>query len=676
MSVANYLTSESKLKFKIVQEYFSNVEKYTLNKPSIEQPIGKNQILKCIEERKNGIVIKGNNRYFTIENGIVDGYDICYLNILTKDYNRTFISFKLEVDSDLWDEYVIYRKKYPDTTYGKFLSINYPVKSDNWMKNYRFGGIDRSEQIRHVMTQYIVDINTNIIKDYPKQGVLFKDITSVLNDPYCFKLLTEEFIKMIERNYSGIDYFAGLETHGYYLSTILTHKFNKGFIPIRKASKLPPNEDLIKLDYSGDTIGILKDPKYTNKRVLLIDDLIATGGSLIAAKELLEKIDMEVLGSAVISSISTLNPKLEFPCQVFINEYMKNREIFNFDKIENRKLQIERYPIKKHKMFENDKDNKRIISCFWSDYLSESISWYTNIPICDVILKRFNNGETRVEIQENIRNKHIMIVCVTKNNEVNDTFMSLNLILDSCKRSGVNEITVILPYYPYSRSDKKDHPRAPIGAGVIANQLKMNNVDNIFSLDLHSGQTQGFFNGEFHNLYMIKYMSNYIKHNYYDKNRYILVSPDLGGSKRIESYAKILEMNFITLNKKRDYSKPGTVMCSTIIGEHEEYLNKTGIIIDDMADTMGTMVSASENLIKNGLSKVIIIVTHGILSDPAIDRINKCKYIERVIVSNTLPQEKNLNRCKKLVVVDCSELISLGIKNLIDPKGSISRLFN
>ena len=134
-------------------------------------------------------------------------------------------------------------------------------------------------------------------------------------------------------------------------------------------------------------------------------------------------------------------------------------------------------------------------------------------------------------------------------------------------------------------------------------------------------------------------------------------------------------MNFITLNKKRDFSKPGTVLCSTIIGEHEEYFNKTGIIIDDMADTMGTMVSASENLIKNGLSKVIIIVTHGILSGPEIDRINKCEYIERVIVSNTLPQEDNINRCKKLVVVDCSELISLAIKNLMVPNGSISRLF-
>lgn len=180
---------------------------------------------------------------------------------------------------------------------------------------------------------------------------------------------------------------------------------------------------------------------------------------------------------------------------------------------------------------------------------------------------------------------------------------------------------------------------------------------------------------------MKKYICEYIYKNYlrlYEKsdwNKYfILIAPDAGAAKTVKGYTKLLDINNVIMDKERDYSKPGTVVRSRFVGSKDDFIGKTGIIIDDMADTMGTMCSAIEELIENGLKDVIIIVTHGILSGLAIERINNGKYIKEVVVSDTLPQNQNVSKSPKIKIVSSSELIARAIDGILTGR-SISRLF-
>lgn len=293
----------------------------------------------------------------------------------------------------------------------------------------------------------------------------------------------------------------------------------------------------------------------------------------------------------------------------------------------------------------------------------------------------FSNGETRVEINTNIRNNHVIIICQTRTMHINNDLIELFMIIDACSRADAKKITLIMPYYPYSRSDKKDAPRCPIGASVIASILKNMHISNLVSIDLHAGQIQGFIDKGFHNLYIRNYMCDYIYNNhlkFYDEKNwnehFILVAPDAGSGKAIKGYSKILGINNIILDKQRDYSKPGTIIQSRFIGDKNDFKNKTGIIIDDMADTMGTMCSASKELVDNGMKDVIVIVTHGVLSGQAIQRINITPYIKKVIVTDTLPQSENLKLSAKLEIVSVSELIARTIDGILTGR-SISRLF-
>jgi ribose-phosphate pyrophosphokinase len=168
------------------------------------------------------------------------------------------------------------------------------------------------------------------------------------------------------------------------------------------------------------------------------------------------------------------------------------------------------------------------------------------------------------------------------------------------------------------------------------------------------------------------YLSYYPKSVWRDTH--ILVSPDAGSIKRIEAYAKLLEINYVVLHKQRDYSKPGTVTSSMIVGKKEDYENRTAIIVDDIGDTMGTMCSAVNELVSHGLKDAIIVLTHGVFSGKAIENINNNPYIKEVLVSNTLPQDQNIAICPKLRVMDCSELLARSIDAIVSGK-SVSQLF-
>lgn len=338
-------------------------------------------------------------------------------------------------------------------------------------------------------------------------------------------------------------------------------------------------------------------------------------------------------------------------------------------------------------------ENVILVPGFGSEYLTQDVKNRLNflrhpkdglnylrhlkddVPVCDMVLDHFGNGETRVELSCNIRNRHVILIAQMRTGFVNDDFMSLVMLIDACRRSAASKITVVMPYYPYSRSDKKDKPRVPIGSAAIASILNGYNVDNVISLDLHAGQTQGLIDRGFHNLYVINLVIRYLKgFKNFNSSNSILISPDIGGVKRIEAYSKKMKIDHVILHKIRDYDKPGTVMKSIIIGDPKQYQGKTGVIIDDMADSMGTMVSATNELRSHGIKNVIIIVTHGIFSGKAIERINDCDFIENVICTDSLPQGDNISKCKKLIVLPCSILIGDALDRIING-GSVSSLF-
>lgn len=326
----------------------------------------------------------------------------------------------------------------------------------------------------------------------------------------------------------------------------------------------------------------------------------------------------------------------------------------------------------------------KLISGNSHPHLATSISDKLNAKVVSCDISRFSNTEIRVRINESIRNEDIFIIQTggfDEGNSVNDYIMETLEIIDACRRSNVKSITLILPCYPYARQDKKDEPRVPISAKLMANMYRVAGVDRLVSVDLHASQIQGFVDYAFDNLYTDKLMCDYIRENIFNgdsieeiQDKYILVSPDNGGAKRIMSYSQRLILNNVIMHKQRDYSQTSKVMNTILVGKHN-LQGKTAIIVDDMCDTMGTMVKATDTLVKHGVDSVIIVAVHGIFSGPALERINECEKISQVIVTDTLSQEDNMKKCGKIEAVGISTLLSGVIKNIMDG-GSISQLFN
>jgi len=318
--------------------------------------------------------------------------------------------------------------------------------------------------------------------------------------------------------------------------------------------------------------------------------------------------------------------------------------------------------------------------------LAKNISKILNKPLIDCTIKDFSNTEIKVDINENIRNKDIFIVesgtyGYENNKSINDYFMETLIIIDACRRSNPKSITLLLPCYPYARQDKKEDSREPITAKLIANLLTTAGINRLLVIDLHSPQIQGFFDIPVDNLYSINLVINHLqntifKNKTYDEIReeFLVISPDAGATKRTLKFAKILKLNTLIMHKQRNYSKVNYVEKTIIIGDINSLQNKTAIILDDMCDTGGTLIKACDTLVEYGANKVIAIVTHGILSGPALERINQSKHLEKIIVSNTIPQDYNKAHCSKLEVFPVDELLADAI-NKLTSSGSLSDLF-
>lgn len=328
--------------------------------------------------------------------------------------------------------------------------------------------------------------------------------------------------------------------------------------------------------------------------------------------------------------------------------------------------------------------NIKIISGRSNILLAEKISRYLKISLCNRIIKTFSNGELHVEIKENIRNQDIFIINTGSNdseNSVNDFLIETLLIIDTCKRSMASSINLIIPCYPYARQDRKEESRVPISAKLVADMFQIAGVNRIIMLDLHSPQIQGFFNISVDNMYSIKLVQKYINNNFFKgmnieeiQSKYFLVSPDAGSAKRTLSFGNKLNLDTIIMHKQRNYDKMNTIDKMIIISDGIQIKNKTAIICDDMCDTGGTLLTAVNKLIENEVKNVIVVVTHGILSGNAIQKINNNPNIIKFITSDSLPQENNMKKCDKIDIFTVSELLGDVIKAIGSEK-SISNLF-
>lgn len=299
--------------------------------------------------------------------------------------------------------------------------------------------------------------------------------------------------------------------------------------------------------------------------------------------------------------------------------------------------------------------------------LAELVAKRLGMKLTPSELKRDSTGEVQFSIGESVRDEDIFIVCQIGSGEVNDRVLELLIMINACKTASARRITVVLPNFPYARQDRKDKSRAPITAKLMADMLTTAGCDHVITMDLHASQIQGFFDIPVDNLYAEPSVVSYIREkiNYKDA---IIISPDAGGAKRAAGLADRLDLNFALIHKER--ARANEVSKMVLVGD---VTNKICIIVDDMADTCGTLAKAAEVLLDNGAQLVIAIVTHGILSGNAIPNISKSK-LDRVVCTNTVPFSGEAKACSKLDTIDVSAVLAESIRRLHNGE-SISYLF-
>ncbi len=310
-------------------------------------------------------------------------------------------------------------------------------------------------------------------------------------------------------------------------------------------------------------------------------------------------------------------------------------------------------------------ERMRIFSGNASRVLATDICRKLGVSLAKASVSTFSDGETSVEIDENVRGMDVFIVQSTST-PVNKNLMELLIMIDALKRASADRITAVIPYYGYARQDRKAAPRAPITAKLVADLLTTAGANRVIAVDLHAGQIQGFFNIPVDNLYATPILLEYVKRNY--AGNLIIVSPDTGGVVRARAFAKRLGATLAIVDKRRDAPNESQVM--NVIGDVKD---KKAIIIDDMIDTAGTVVQAAEAIKKEGAKEVSVCCTHPVLSGPAIERMSSSS-VKEVIVTDTIPLHEKAQTCKKIRVLSMSGVLSESIKRIYYNE-SVSSLF-
>ena len=301
--------------------------------------------------------------------------------------------------------------------------------------------------------------------------------------------------------------------------------------------------------------------------------------------------------------------------------------------------------------------------------LAEEVAKHLNVTITPQTLHSFANGEIYVRYQESVRGTDAFVL-QSFSPPINEWIMEQLIMVDALKRASAKRITVIMPFYPYSRQDKKHKGREPISARLIADLFKTAGADRIMTVDLHTAQIQGFFDGPVDHLLAQTVLANYINDTYGD-NDITVVSPETGRVRLAEKWADQLGSRPIAfIHKTRDPDKPNQAVANRVVGEVK---GRLCVLIDDMIDTGGTITQAADALMEEGAADVVIASTHGILSDPATERLSKSP-VREVVVTNTLPipEEK---RIPKLTVLSIAPLLARAIQEVFED-GSVTSLFD
>ena len=298
--------------------------------------------------------------------------------------------------------------------------------------------------------------------------------------------------------------------------------------------------------------------------------------------------------------------------------------------------------------------------------LAEKICACLDIPFAEVVCGRFSEGEIRVQIVSNVRGKDVFIVQPTCP-PTNDNLMELLILIDAAKRASAKRITAVMPFYGYARQDRKDQPRVPITAKLVANLITAAGVDRVLCMDLHASQIQGFFDIPVDHLYAINNICEYFEQM--NLKNVVVVSPDVGGIRMARAYAKRLGAGLAIIDKRRASPEETEVM--NILGKVK---GKNAILVDDLVATGGSLTEAIKALKEVGVEKVYAAVTHGVLSGPAIERFKECKDLEELVITDSIPLPK-AKRIPKITQLTVAPLMAEAIKRIHNEQ-SISCLFD
>jgi ribose-phosphate pyrophosphokinase len=300
--------------------------------------------------------------------------------------------------------------------------------------------------------------------------------------------------------------------------------------------------------------------------------------------------------------------------------------------------------------------------------LAQSVAQHLGMSLCEAHIKRFSDGESFVRIEENIRGTDVFIIQSTCS-PANDNIMELLVMIDALKRASARRITAVIPYYGYARQDRKDSPRTPISARLVADLLQAAGAHRVFCLDLHAAQIQGFFNIPVDHLFAAPVLVPRIKEVLEEKSgEAVLISPDAGGVERARAYGKRLNCAIAVVDKRRE--SPGQIAEVNVIGDVQ---GKQAIILDDIIDTAGTMQEVARVVMKQGAQSVWAVATHGVFSGPATQRLNDSP-LERILVTDTIPLGAKQSACPKIEVLSVAPLLADAIKR-IHGSDSVSSLF-
>jgi len=301
--------------------------------------------------------------------------------------------------------------------------------------------------------------------------------------------------------------------------------------------------------------------------------------------------------------------------------------------------------------------------------LAKEIADYLDIELGDVVLSDFANGEISFRLNENVRGNDVFILQAHFAGDelsLNDAILEQAIMIDAAKRSSASSITAVCPFLGYARQDRKAGGREPITSRLVVDMLSTAGADRIMSVDLHSGQIQGFFNGPFDHLIARPTLLRGMQDVLSDQD-VVVVSPDAGRAKSAERYSSDLNCDMAVIHKHRSTTQKNTVEAKFLIGEVE---GKTCLVIDDMVDTAGTLCAAADLLMEKGAKQVYGIATHGVLSDPAVERVEASAF-KKLYVTNTLPRAK---KSHKIETISIAPLLGDAIRAVYE-RSSVSALF-